>query len=453
MIVPHNDREGQVHAVKVAYSVQGVAKSVRVLELSGLPEGGGDISDWLDQGHTAQELMELARNAPEWETPEKQEAPQGVLRFQSAADIARETPQDTQWIVRPIVPSEAIVEVSGKVKVAGKTTFLMAMSRKVLGGLDFMGEPTRQTPVVYLTEQPRSSLREALRRADLLDREDFRILRYSDTIGTPWPRVVEAAAKECKRVGAKLLVVDTLPQFAGIRDDEENSTGAALEALEPIQAVVAMGTAVVVIRHDGKADRNVGDSARGASQWSGVPDIIISVRRGEGNSSPTVRVLHTISRLDETPDKLVIDLQGGEYVSLGTETRVAILVAKEALLSGAPISEESAVDANKLIEEADGVKPTVGNQAISELVQEGKLLRRGAGKRGDARRYWNPESIHPLIGNTVPNELNIGGTTSAGRADQPSGGDSNTPALIDSFATTTLYTDESINDAVEEGEI
>ena len=397
--------------------------------------------------------MELARNAPEWEPPEKQEAPQGVLRFQSAADIARETPQDTQWIVRPIVPSEAIVEVSGKVKVAGKTTFLMAMSRKVLGGLDFMGEPTRQTPVVYLTEQPRSSLREALRRADLLDREDFRILRYSDTIGTPWPRVVEAAAKECKRVGAKLLVVDTLPQFAGIRDDEENSTGAALEALEPIQAVVAMGTAVVVVRHDGKADRNVGDSARGASQWSGVPDIIISVRRGEGNSSPTVRVLHTLSRFDETPDKLVIDLQGGEYVSLGTETRVAILVAKEALLSGAPISEESSVDANKLIEEADGVKSTVGNQAISELVQEGKLLRRGAGKRGDARRYWNPESIHPLIGNTVPNELNIGGTTSAERADQPSGGDSNTPALIDPFATTTLYTDESINDAVEEGEI
>ena len=33
VIVPHNDREGQVHAVKVAYSVQGVAKSVRVLDL------------------------------------------------------------------------------------------------------------------------------------------------------------------------------------------------------------------------------------------------------------------------------------------------------------------------------------------------------------------------------------------------------------------------------------
>jgi hypothetical protein len=202
-----------------------------------------------------------------------------------------------------------------------------------------------------------------------------------------------------------------------------------------------------------KPTRTVGDSARGASQWSGVPDIIISVRRGEGNSRPTVRVLHALSRFDETPDKLVIDLQGGEYVSLGTETRVAILVAKEALLSGAPISEESAVDANTLIEEADGVKPTVGNQAISELVQEGKLLRRGAGKRGDPRRYWNPESIHPLIGNTVPNELNIGGTTSAERVAQSSSGDSNSPALIDSFATTTLYTDESFNDSLEEGEI
>jgi hypothetical protein len=87
--------EGRNHAEKVAYGVQSIARSVRVLELAGLPEKN-DISDWQDQGHTAQELMELARIAPEWEPPETPDAPRGVLRFQSAADIVRETPHDTQ---------------------------------------------------------------------------------------------------------------------------------------------------------------------------------------------------------------------------------------------------------------------------------------------------------------------------------------------------------------------
>ncbi|HIC14564.1 MAG TPA: DUF3987 domain-containing protein, partial [Gemmatimonadetes bacterium] len=55
-----------MHAVKVAYSVQGVAKSVRVLELSGLPPKG-DVSDWLDAGGTAEELVELVSNLSAWE--------------------------------------------------------------------------------------------------------------------------------------------------------------------------------------------------------------------------------------------------------------------------------------------------------------------------------------------------------------------------------------------------
>ena len=57
VVLPDNDGEGRSHAEKVAYSVQSIARSVRVVELSGLPEGGGDVSDWLDQGHTDQELM------------------------------------------------------------------------------------------------------------------------------------------------------------------------------------------------------------------------------------------------------------------------------------------------------------------------------------------------------------------------------------------------------------
>ena len=69
-IIPDNDRAGWDHAQGVAASVRGAAAAVGVLELVGVREDGGDVSDWLDQGGgTAEGLLELADRAPEWEEP------------------------------------------------------------------------------------------------------------------------------------------------------------------------------------------------------------------------------------------------------------------------------------------------------------------------------------------------------------------------------------------------
>ena len=62
-ILPDNDVPGQRHALDIAKSLLGKVADVRVIELTGLGRGG-DISDWLDAGHTADELRALARNAP-----------------------------------------------------------------------------------------------------------------------------------------------------------------------------------------------------------------------------------------------------------------------------------------------------------------------------------------------------------------------------------------------------
>jgi hypothetical protein len=61
----------------------------------------------------------------------------------------------------------------------------MHLSRAVLDGNPFMGEPTAASPVVYLTEQPLTSFREALRRADLLERDDFHVLPRLSALGPP----------------------------------------------------------------------------------------------------------------------------------------------------------------------------------------------------------------------------------------------------------------------------
>lgn len=58
IIIPDNDKPGREHAAMVAGILKDVAKSVRVLELPGLPEHG-DLTDWVAAGGTAEELREL----------------------------------------------------------------------------------------------------------------------------------------------------------------------------------------------------------------------------------------------------------------------------------------------------------------------------------------------------------------------------------------------------------
>lgn len=400
VVLPDKDPPGHRHGHQVANRLWSIAKSVRLLELPGLRDNGGDVLDWLEAGHTTKELLALVEAAPEWRPPETQ-APVNHLRFRSAAEVARETSDSVPWIAEPWVALGSLTELDGKIKAGGKTTWLLALCRKVLVGQPFMGLPTMKTPIVFLTEQPMSSFREALRRAHLLDREDFRVLPYHDTMGTPWPQVVEAAKQECLRIGAKLLGVDTLPQFAGIRGDNENSSGATLEALEPIQGVVALGIGVFGVRHDRKAGGDVGDSGRGSSAWGGVADTIISIRRGDGNSSPTTRILQALSRFDGPPDKLVIDLQDGEYVALGTETKVAEQRARTALWKAMPESEEYAKSRDELIKAAE-VKATVGKDVINKWDTDGHLGKSGKGVANNPERFWKLDigrSEPPVVAN------------------------------------------------------
>jgi len=69
VILPDNDEPGREHAEQVATSLQGVASSVKVVELPGLPEKG-DVSDWLDMGHNLDDLWKLTLDTPEWEPSE-----------------------------------------------------------------------------------------------------------------------------------------------------------------------------------------------------------------------------------------------------------------------------------------------------------------------------------------------------------------------------------------------
>ena len=70
VILPDNDKPGRDHAQQVRKSLTGVAASLKILPLPGLPEGG-DAYNWIEDGGTAERLWQLVEQSdkPEGKPP------------------------------------------------------------------------------------------------------------------------------------------------------------------------------------------------------------------------------------------------------------------------------------------------------------------------------------------------------------------------------------------------
>jgi hypothetical protein len=111
-------------------------------------------------------------------------------------------------------------------------------------------------------------------------------------------------------------VIDTLTKLAGIKD--ENSSTEAQAATGPLQQAADKGLAPLVVQHARKSAGDVEDTARGSSAFGGDADIILEITRPRGSGLvPNQRVIHSVSRFDETPDDVVIELTDDGYVLVG----------------------------------------------------------------------------------------------------------------------------------------
>jgi AAA domain-containing protein/DnaB helicase-like protein len=310
------------------------------------------------------------------------------LPFTSANEGAKTT-ESVDWLVKGYVAQGGLTLLSAKVKM-GKTTLATRLVEAMLVDRPFIGAQTKYTPVVYLTEQPRVSFNVALQRANLTEKADLRLLHFTDILDTPWASVAAAAGEECKRFGSNFLIVDTLAQFAGLVGDEENNSGAQLEAVRPLQAIAGQGVGVLILSHDRKSGGEVGDATRGSSALPGAVDIVLSLRRPDGNSRKSLRVVQSLSRFSETPAELVIELTDHGYIALGEKADVALQEAREAILATAPISEADAITLEEISEAAKTVRSTA-QRALKELGSCGKIQKVGTGKKGNAFRYFRPE--------------------------------------------------------------
>jgi Bifunctional DNA primase/polymerase, N-terminal/AAA domain len=323
--------------------------------------------------------------------------PTTALQLVTFRHLAETEDEDVTWIAHGILGESLITELDGKAKRSGKTTLLLCLVRAIVYGEPFFGQPTAYSRIVYMTEQSGPSFKRNLRRAGLLDRDDCYVLTWSRAAGWTWEQVIEEVLRKVDEVDAHVLIIDTLAQWSGIRGDEENKSGAALRVMEPLQAATTRQLAILISRHDRKAGGGVGDSARGSSAYAGAVDIVLHLDRPEpkpGNERQ--RVLEGISRLEETPTSLLIELGEGEptsYAVVGTVEDVKTRDMRIDMLAATPVGGEG--DARWRDEVFGDVEGRLIDKyrVAKELIREGMVRvvkKKVEGRQRAAEHYYQP---------------------------------------------------------------
>jgi len=280
VLLPDNDQPGRDHMRHVALMLTGVAKSVRTLDLPGLPKKG-DLYDWFATGRGADELRDLlpaeTPTAPKW---------------RKARDLQREGLPPITYPVAGILP-EGVTLCAGRPK-QGKSFLALNLAIAVAAGGKALGDiPVQQGDVLYLTLEggahgflPR--LETMLAGQPAPDALDY---------ATEWPRLEEGGAELLtewlnEHPQARLVIIDTL---ARVRQPTNSKLGIYEQDYAAMQSLVNLAAsrhvAILVITHTRKAPADDPlDTVSSSTGLTGSVDAVWVLQRVRGQASATLTV-------------------------------------------------------------------------------------------------------------------------------------------------------------------
>jgi hypothetical protein len=288
--------------------------------------------------------------------------------------------EETEWVWEGYVALFTVTLLAGLPKV-GKTTTLFGLIRSIMDGLNFAGRATVATGVLLLSEERPPSLREKTERFGLDGRVHL-VMRHQ-VGGMSWPEIVTSAVAYAKTHDLGVIVVDTLDKWWGLRGDQENSSGAVLEAFMPLAWAAGEGLAVLISTHQRKSGGEHGEAVRGSNALTGAVDVIVELERGKGElDSQTTRILKGTSRFEATPERLALRLDDGRFI--GDDPEAAEEKAQSERVLG--VLSDDPLDSAAIVE-ASGISKATVSRRLSDLHAEGLVEREGAGRKGDPYRY------------------------------------------------------------------
>lgn len=317
----------------------------------------------------------------------------GGVRWLSEEQI---TQKAVPWVWQDYIPQGAVTELDGKVKSSGKTTFACHLTRAVLDGEPFLDRMTMKGPVVYLTEEGRSSWDPRAENLGIAGHPDLHVISKRENPRLTWAELVEAARDRMVATKAVLLIVDTFGKLSGLKDKDENYSGPVMAALDPLLVLAsALKVGVLITRHEKSAGGEITESGRGSTALSGEMDQVLQLKRVGGLAHESERWLNALGRFEATPDHLKIRLEDGRYRTVEKD-EAAEMAGRAVLKILQPGDPRAVVDMlPELSEQGHSAKAVYA--AINRFTLSGELSEVwGQGKHGHNRKLVEIQSFHAL---------------------------------------------------------
>jgi len=266
VLIPDNDIPGREHIAKIGASLKGMVKSLKLLELPGLPSKGGDVSDFIatfdDKDDAVEKLSIMIDGARPYEPPKKATIENVILQ---AKDFTALDLPEKKKLLAPWLTEQSITLISGW-RGTGKTWLALAILDAVSKGESFgPWDSEAKTPCLYVDGEMASQ--DIMERCRDLKIDEVYIYSdaYANGLGLPRANLLsERWRTEMKRIlttrGIKLWVLDNIGSLApGI---DENSK----KDWDPVNAWLLQlrfaGIATILLHHTGKLGGQRGTSAR-----------------------------------------------------------------------------------------------------------------------------------------------------------------------------------------------
>lgn len=251
--------------------LNGVAKSIKVVALPGLTyqkNHGRDVTDWLTDGHTIQELLQLttATKANNFEISIPKKNPLVVISLQ---EFLEKDIRPREMILSPLIPTQGLVMLYAK-RGIGKTFIALGMAFAVAAGSAILKwSAPKPRKVLYVDgEMPASAMQERLSLLaigldqELPDPSFFRLIT-PDLQPEGIPDLATAHGQqsiEDALCGAELLILDNLSTL--VRATQENESDAWLPIQEWVLKLRRRGISILIVHHAGKSGQQRGTSRR-----------------------------------------------------------------------------------------------------------------------------------------------------------------------------------------------
>jgi hypothetical protein len=277
----------------------------------------------------------------------------------------------------------------------GKTTLTSILLARMKAGGNLAGLPLAAGRAVVVSEEPAEQW---VRRGGRLDLEEHVGWYCRPFRGRPrpgqWEALLDRVGEEATERGVALAVVDPLAAF--YPGKSENDACAMLDALAPLQRLAARGLAVLTLHHPSKKEVD-GPSGRGSGALLGCADVLVEMRwyRRAGEADRRRRLV-ALSRFDETPRQLVVELnaEGTDYLAHG-DFAAAEFASHWGVLEGLLRPAERKLTRREIYRAwpVEG-RPDPGSlyRWLRRAVAEGRLRQDGEGRGGRPFRYWLEEN-------------------------------------------------------------